>query len=113
MPRFDAHSWQMSLCRTLLALLVLVNPGCLGISSNPFRLGNLPGGDIVRTHAKPAGWGYNRDFDPKAKTLSLRRLKPWPVFAHNRFWSPPCAMKKATADEIGELNGTIRGRPFC
>ena len=40
-----------------LAVLAILVPltGCfgIGISANPFRVGNFPAGDIVRTHAKP------------------------------------------------------------
>jgi uncharacterized repeat protein (TIGR01451 family) len=45
--------------------------GCSGVSQNPFRLGNLPAGDIVRTHAKPPLFGHYGNFDPKAAELSL------------------------------------------
>jgi uncharacterized repeat protein (TIGR01451 family) len=62
--------------RLLTAALALVTavgtPGCfLGLSSNPFRLGYLHPGDIVRTHAKPPAWGYNRNFDPAARQVSI------------------------------------------
>src|ERR1700752_2659831 len=53
---------------TVIAALLV---GCRGISQNPFRLGNLPAGDIVRTHAKPPLFGYYNNFDPKAAQLSL------------------------------------------
>lgn len=54
----------------MLAVLVLL-PGCLGVSANPFRLGNLPGNDIIRTHAKPTLRGNYHDFDPAAKNLTV------------------------------------------
>src|SRR5690606_22998137 len=45
--------------------------GCSGISANPFRLGNLPGTDIVRTHAKPSFLGYYHNFDPAAHQITI------------------------------------------
>jgi uncharacterized repeat protein (TIGR01451 family) len=43
----------------------------MGVSANPFRIGNLPAGDIVRTHAKPPLGGYYRNFDRKAQQLAV------------------------------------------
>lgn len=58
--------------RAVIALgLVALLAGCSGISANPFRLGNLPGTDIVRTHAKPSFLGYYHNFDPAARTLTI------------------------------------------
>lgn len=48
--------------------------GC-GISANPARLGNLPPGNIIRTHAKPPLRGNYHDFDPKARQLTVTPLE--------------------------------------
>lgn len=53
-----------------LGLLLLATTSC-GVSQNPSRIGNLPNGNIIRTHGKPPLWGYWRDFDPNAKTLTV------------------------------------------
>ena len=50
--------------------------GCLGITQNPSYFPRLlPTGDIVRTHAKPPGWGYFTNFDPKACRLEVRPIE--------------------------------------
>ncbi|HEY8506310.1 MAG TPA: hypothetical protein VIL46_17120, partial [Gemmataceae bacterium] len=49
--------------------------GCLGGTQNPsYFPWLLPAGDIVRTHAKPPGKGYFRNFDPNAFRLEVRPL---------------------------------------
>ncbi len=46
--------------------------GCFGGSGNPrYFPYYLPPGDVIPTHAKPAGTGYFKDFDPKACRLEL------------------------------------------
>lgn len=50
---------------------VLALAGCTGVTQNPSRIGNLPNGNIIRTHAKPPLRGYWNDFDPHAKTLTV------------------------------------------
>ena len=66
-PKFTRFGW-------LLLAIPLV--GChTGISSNPFKIGNLPTNDIVRTHAKPAMRGYYHNFDPAARTLTMTPLR--------------------------------------
>lgn len=44
--------------------------GC-GVTQNPARIGNLPTGNIIQTHAKPPLRGYWHDFDPHAKSLTV------------------------------------------
>jgi uncharacterized repeat protein (TIGR01451 family) len=49
--------------------------GCFGVSQNPSYFPRLlPTGDIIRTHAKPPGWGYFTNFDPHACRLEVRPL---------------------------------------
>lgn len=59
-----------------LRLLILLCPwllGCLGGTQNPSYFPYLlPAGDIIRTHAKPPGFGYFANFDPYAHRLVLR-----------------------------------------
>ena len=46
--------------------------GCLGGTYNPSYFPYyLPPGDIIQTHAKPAGRGYFANFDPKAVKLEV------------------------------------------
>lgn len=46
--------------------------GCLGGTYNPSYFPYyLPPGDVIQTHAKPAGLGYFANFDPKAIRLDL------------------------------------------
>lgn len=63
--------------RALLPLVVCAaTAGCYGVSHNPGLLRYLkPGGDIVRTHAKPPGRGYFQDFDPSACRLEVVPLE--------------------------------------
>jgi uncharacterized repeat protein (TIGR01451 family) len=50
--------------------------GCFGITQNPSYFPRLlPTGDIIRTHAKPPGWGYFTNFDPKACRLEVRPIE--------------------------------------
>ena len=50
--------------------------GCFGLTQNPSYFPRiLPTGDIVRTHAKPPGWGYFTNFDPKAVRLEVRPIE--------------------------------------
>ena len=59
----------------LLAIALGTLPGCFGLSQNPSYFPRfLPTGDIVRTHAKPPGWGYFTNFDPHACRLEVRPL---------------------------------------
>lgn len=59
-----------------LASICLFGAGCYGVSSNPGLLRYLqPGGDIVRTHAKPPGRGYFQDFDPRSCKLEVVPLE--------------------------------------
>ena len=61
--------------RTLALLsiaLAALAAGCAGVAANPSRFPYwLPTGDVVPTHAKPAGRGYFADFDPDAVKLEL------------------------------------------
>lgn len=57
------------------AMMLALLPGCFGVTSNPARIGNLPSGDIIRTHAKPPLRGYYHDFDPKARQLTVTPLE--------------------------------------
>src|SRR5262249_17079351 len=66
--------------RTLLFVLLTAGlgplAGCFGISQNPSYFPRLlPTGDIIRTHAKPPGWGYFTNFDPHACRLEVRPLE--------------------------------------
>ncbi len=46
--------------------------GCFGFVQNPAYFPSLlPAGDVIQTHAKPAGLGYYRDFDPQAHRLEV------------------------------------------
>lgn len=60
--------------RALLTACLLTGlTGCLGGVGNPsYFPWLLPGGDIIRTHAKPPGKGYFADFDPHAFRLVVR-----------------------------------------
>jgi uncharacterized repeat protein (TIGR01451 family) len=65
------------ICPVLLAagLLGLLS-GCFGVSQNPSYFPHLlPTGDIIRTHAKPPGFGYWSNFDPHACRLEVRPLE--------------------------------------
>ena len=65
---------RLSLCLVLLALAVWA-AGCghAGISQNPSYFPYLKStGDIIRTHAKPPGFGYFADFDPNASRIEVR-----------------------------------------
>ena len=58
--------------RRLFALLTLLSPGCFGGAANPSYFPfYLPPGDVIATHAKPAGQGYFNDFDPKAASIEV------------------------------------------
>jgi uncharacterized repeat protein (TIGR01451 family) len=65
--------------RTLpaLAAACLLLSGCYGVSHNPsyFPYSLTPFGDIVRTHAKPAGPGAYGNFDPHAVRVEVRPLE--------------------------------------
>jgi len=51
-------------------------PGCFGVTQNPSYFPYLlPTGDIIQTHAKPAGYGYYANFDPHAVHLEIRPLE--------------------------------------
>jgi len=62
-------------CRRLFALLSLLALGCCGCfggAANPSYIPYyLPPGDVIETHAKPAGLGYFNDFDPKAASIEV------------------------------------------
>lgn len=46
--------------------------GCFGGSQNPSYFPYLlPTGDVIRTHAKPGGLGYFKNFDPKACKIEV------------------------------------------
>src|SRR6266446_1406187 len=50
--------------------------GCFGVSQNPSYFPHLlPTGDIIRTHAKPPGFGYFSNFDPHAVHLEVRPIE--------------------------------------
>ena len=50
--------------------------GCFGGTANPrYFPYYLPPGDIIQTHAKPAGHGYFANFDPHAVHLEVRPLE--------------------------------------
>jgi hypothetical protein len=52
--------------------LVLLLAAVLGCSYNPGYFPHiLPGGPIIPNHAKPAGWGYYHNFDPKAYKVEV------------------------------------------
>lgn len=72
MNRTDRHRFALPrlLPAALVALLMLL-PGCIGGSANPSRLGNLPPGNIIRTHAKPPLRGNYHNFDRHAKQLTV------------------------------------------
>jgi uncharacterized repeat protein (TIGR01451 family) len=54
-------------------LVWVVGCGHAGLSQNPSYFPYWkPTGDIVRTHAKPPGFGYFADFDPKAFRIEVR-----------------------------------------
>lgn len=62
------------LTRLAIIILVIAAPvalvGCFGGAHNPGYFPNMiPGGDIIRTHGKPPGRAYFRNFDPKAVCL--------------------------------------------
>ncbi len=62
--------------RRLACLLPLAFAGCFGLSQNPSYFPfYLPTGDIVRTHAKPPGFGYYANFDPHAVCLEVTPLE--------------------------------------
>lgn len=64
MPRF--------LSRLIALLPLAVAVGCFGHAHNPGYFPNMvPPGDIIQTHAKPAGGAYYRDFDPRAIRLEV------------------------------------------
>src|SRR6516164_5506292 len=67
----------LGLCRKLLlAVGFVLLPGCFGITQNPSYFPYLlPTGDIIQTHAKPAGPGYYANFDPHACRLEVRPLE--------------------------------------
>ena len=55
-----------------LAAAILPLMGCFGFVQNPAYFPSfLPAGDVIQTHAKPAGLGYYRDFDPNAHRLEV------------------------------------------
>ena len=59
-------------CRRLFALLALSSCGCFGGTANPSYFPFLlPPGDVIPTHARPAGQGYFNDFDPKAASVEV------------------------------------------
>jgi uncharacterized repeat protein (TIGR01451 family) len=59
-----------------LSAVMCTAGGCFGISQNPSYFPRLlPTGDIIRTHAKPPGWGYFTNFDPHACRLEVRPLE--------------------------------------
>ncbi len=59
-------------CCRLFALLALSSCGCFGGAANPSYFPfYLPPGDVIETHAKPAGQGYFNDFDPKAASIEV------------------------------------------
>lgn len=58
-----------------IAIAAFIPGGCCGVSSNPFRFGNWPSSDIKQTHAKPKGFGYYGNFDPKAAQLTVTPLE--------------------------------------
>src|SRR5262249_44391426 len=64
-------------CLTLLtAVLAIAAAGCFGVTQNPSYFPSLlPSGDIIRTHAKPAGLGYFRNCDPHACRLEVRPIE--------------------------------------
>lgn len=53
-------------------LIPFLTLGCFGGSQNPSYFPYLtPSGDIIRTHAKPPGLGYFKNYDPKACKIEL------------------------------------------
>lgn len=60
----------------MAAAIAALLAGCFGITQNPSYFPRLlPTGDIIRTHAKPPGWGYFTNFDPKAVRLEVRPVE--------------------------------------
>lgn len=52
--------------------MALLLAAALGCSYNPGYFPHiLPGGPIIQNHAKPAGWGYYHNFDPKAYKVEV------------------------------------------
>lgn len=71
----------MRIVRRLCLMVMLATglgsaSGCFGVSQTtsyfPFL---LPTGDIIRTHGKPPGIGYFRNFDPHAVRLEVRPIE--------------------------------------
>jgi uncharacterized repeat protein (TIGR01451 family) len=59
----------------LFAAGLALASGCFGVSQNPSYFPHLcPTADIIRTHAKPPGFGYFSNFDPHACRLEVRPL---------------------------------------
>jgi uncharacterized repeat protein (TIGR01451 family) len=60
----------------LLACCLTLASGCFGVVQNPTYFPHLlPTGDIIRTHAKPPGFGYFSNFDPHACRIEVRPLE--------------------------------------
>jgi uncharacterized repeat protein (TIGR01451 family) len=60
----------------LIAAVACLQSGCFGVTQNPSYFPYLlPTGDIIQTHAKPAGPGYYANFDPHAARLEIRPLE--------------------------------------
>ncbi len=74
-PTFSAYWRTLRPAFGVLALSFVALCGCFGVSQNPSYFPRLlPTGDIIRTHAKPPGWGYFTNFDPHACRLEVRPL---------------------------------------
>lgn len=62
--------------KLVVALGACLVPGCFGMTQNPTYFPHLSFmGDIIQTHAKPAGRSYFADYDPHAIRLEVRPLE--------------------------------------
>lgn len=71
-PNASAIRWMTGTSiRSLFAFVLALITGCTGVTQNPSRIGNLPNGNIIQTHARPPLHGYWSDFDRHAKSLTV------------------------------------------
>lgn len=70
------NMWRVCLRLLLAVAPLLLMSGCFGVTQNPSYFPHLwPTGDIIRTHAKPPGFGYFSNFDPHACRLEVRPIE--------------------------------------
>lgn len=100
-PKHRAFSFRQRLPLLLAASLCLFS-GCFGVTHNPSYFPHLiPFGDIIRTHAKPPGCGYWKNFDPHSVRIECR-----PLEATN----PVCTQHVLIATIYDEKGETRRNR---